>query len=47
MLHAQQIALLRVWRERVQAGNAEAIEELLPDLLISINAVASGLRTTG
>ena len=47
VLHAQQIALLRVWRERVQSGNAEAIEELLPDLLISINAVASGLRTTG
>ena len=47
VLHAQQIALLKLWRERVKSGEAEAIEELLPDLLISVNAVASGLRTTG
>ncbi len=47
VLHAQQIALLKLWRERVKAGNAEAVEEMLPDLLISVNAVASGLRTTG
>lgn len=47
VLHAQQVHLLRQWRERVQAGQAEAAEAMMPDLLISINALASGLRTTG
>ena len=47
VLHAQQIALLRLWRERLKSGQAEAAEEMLPDLLISVNALASGLRTTG
>ncbi len=46
VLHAQQIALLRLWRERM-ATQPEAAEEMLPDLLISVNALASGLRTTG
>ncbi|MEQ8820822.1 MAG: phosphoenolpyruvate carboxylase [Sumerlaeia bacterium] len=38
-LHSHQIALLRSWR----SGR----EELLPRLLLSVNAIASGLRTTG
>ncbi len=42
-LHRQQIALLREWR----AQSGKAAEALLPDLLLSINALASGLRTTG
>jgi len=47
VLHHQQIALLRVWRGHIAAGrNAEA-DALLPKLLLSINAIASGLRTTG
>ncbi|MCF3649055.1 phosphoenolpyruvate carboxylase [Synoicihabitans lomoniglobus] len=42
-LHRQQVALLKEWR---QLSGREA-EAMLPDLLLSINAIASGLRTTG
>lgn len=47
VLHDQQIALLREWRARSAAGDTAAAEEMIPDLLISVNAVSSGLRTTG
>jgi len=47
VLHAQQIGLLRTWREHVQADRLDAAEAMVPDLLISVNALASGLRTTG
>ena len=47
VLHAQQIVLLKTWRAQVAAGHTEASEAMLPDLLLSINALASGLRTTG
>ena len=47
VLHAQQISLLKTWRAKVSAGDNEASEAMLPDLLLSINALASGLRTTG
>ncbi len=40
-LHAHQIALIRRWR-----GSSDP-QELLPSLLLSVNAIASGLRTTG
>jgi phosphoenolpyruvate carboxylase len=46
-LHRQQIALLRQWRGIVSHGDNKKAEEMLPDLLVSINALASGLRTTG
>ena len=46
VLHQQQIALLREWRGHVAAESPEA-DALLPKLLLSINAIASGLRTTG
>lgn len=46
-LHTQQLELLRTWRAKVTAGDHEAAEAIIPDLLVSINAVASGLRTTG
>lgn len=42
-LHRHQIALLREWR----AGGDGADERLLPALLLTVNAIASGLRTTG
>jgi phosphoenolpyruvate carboxylase len=42
-LHLNQIKLLKQWR----GLSSDAAEELLPELLISINALASGLRTTG
>jgi phosphoenolpyruvate carboxylase len=47
VLHQQQIALLRDWRALVNSGKAEAAEAMISDLLISVNAIASGLRTTG
>jgi phosphoenolpyruvate carboxylase len=47
VLHLQQIALLRDWRGHLTNGKTEAAEALLPKLLLSINAIASGLRTTG
>ena len=47
ILHRQQIALLRRWRT-LRAGDDEAsANALLPEMLLSINAIASGLRTTG
>ncbi len=47
VLHTQQIHLIKDWRARIQAGQTESAEGMMPDLLISINALASGLRTTG
>jgi phosphoenolpyruvate carboxylase len=41
-LHAQQIALLARWRAGAQADG-----EVLGQLMMTINAVAAGLRTTG
>lgn len=46
-LHAIQIELLREWRElRANRKNKQA-EALVPVLLLSVNAIASGERTTG
>jgi phosphoenolpyruvate carboxylase len=45
-LHTQQIALLRKWRAEQSAGEDQSEETLLP-LLLTVNAIASGLRTTG
>ena len=47
VLHHQQIALLREWRAHLEKDNITAADALLPKLLLSINAIASGLRTTG
>lgn len=47
VLHLEQIALLRKWRGLRAAGDESAANAMLPDLLLSINAIASGLRTTG
>ena len=47
LLHLDQIALLSRWRAaRKEDRNAEA-EAMLPELFLSVNAIASGLRTTG
>ena len=46
ILHEQQIKTIREWRN-AQKENPTKAEELLPRVLLSINAIASGLRTTG
>jgi phosphoenolpyruvate carboxylase len=47
VLHLQEISLLRRWRGLRAAGDEAAAKKMLPELLLSINAIASGLRTTG
>ena len=47
VLHQQQIMLLREWRAHLAADREAQANALLPKLLLSINAIASGLRTTG
>jgi phosphoenolpyruvate carboxylase len=47
VLHRQQVAMLREWRGRIRKGDTLGADKMLPDLLLSINAIASGLRTTG
>ena len=46
-LHARQIALLREWRGLRAAGDEAAAEAKLPELLLTVNAIASGLGATG
>ena len=46
-LHAFQIGVLARWRARVSEGDEKGAAELLPAVLQSVNAIASGLRTTG
>jgi len=46
LLHDQQITTIRSWRAAQKDDPAKA-QALLPRVLLSINAIASGLRTTG
>ncbi len=46
-LHRQQIDLLRSWREMQAAGDEAAAGPVLSRLLLGVNAIASGLGTTG
>ncbi len=47
VLHLQQLELLKNWRTSTTVEDETTAGELLPELLLSINAIASGLRTTG
>lgn len=47
LLHEQQVALLADWRACCESGDEERETELLNALQYSVNAIASGLRTTG
>jgi phosphoenolpyruvate carboxylase len=47
VLHRQQIAILQDWRELVANDREADAETMFPKMLLSINAIASGLRTTG
>jgi len=46
-LHARQVELLTTWRAQRAEGKTAEADLLLPTLLLSVNAIASGLRTTG
>lgn len=46
-LHAHQVALLREWRGARENSVESRAAKLLPILLGTVNAIASGLRTTG
>ncbi|PDW03322.1 phosphoenolpyruvate carboxylase [Candidatus Viridilinea mediisalina] len=46
-LHQQQINLLRQWRNARATSDEARAEVLLRDMLLTVNAIASGLRTTG
>ena len=47
VLHHQQIQLIKQWRALKEEGKDEAAETIFPKILLSINAISSGLRTTG
>src|SRR5262249_8689406 len=44
-LHAFQIDVLRRWRATRASGDDHAARALLPEVLLSLNAIAAGLRT--
>lgn len=47
VLHKQQVQLIREWRELKKQNKPEEAEDLFPKILLSINAISSGLKTTG
>jgi phosphoenolpyruvate carboxylase len=47
VLHRRQIALLRDWRRARVQGDEAGAAALLPTLLLTVNAIASGLGSTG
>ncbi len=46
-LHREQIALLAEWRAALRQGSTAEAERVLPILLVTVNAIAGGLKTTG
>lgn len=47
VLHLQQIDLLKMWRSYHRMQQTKEAEQLIPQLLLTVNAIASGLGTTG
>lgn len=47
ILHRQQIELLKTWRAYSKMGETAQAEAMIPRLLLTVNAIASGLGTTG
>lgn len=47
VLHRQQISLLKMWRSYHKMNQPQSAESLVPQLLLTVNAIASGLGTTG
>ena len=46
-LHQHQVSLLARWRDARDAEDAATAEALLPELLLSVNAIAAGIGATG
>lgn len=46
-LHAQQLELLLRWRAARRDGHEESAKRLLPQMLLTVNAIANGLGATG
>jgi phosphoenolpyruvate carboxylase len=46
-LHLQQVQLLKDWRGALAADETKSADQLFANLSVCINAIASGLRTTG
>ncbi len=46
-IHRKQISLLREWRKHLKEENTAEAEKVLIPLLLTVNAIAGGLRTTG
>ena len=47
VLHRLQVTLLRRWRARLAEGENRQAKNLLLELLVTVNAIASGLGATG
>jgi len=47
ILHSQQIELLKTWRAYMKMGETGQAESMTPRLLLTVNAIASGLGSTG
>jgi len=46
-LHQEQVHLLSLWRQALKKGDTGHSDQLLRDLLLSVNAIASAMGTTG
>jgi phosphoenolpyruvate carboxylase len=47
LLHEQQVAILKDWRKKSADGDRKEADALLPQMLLSLNAIAAGLQATG
>jgi phosphoenolpyruvate carboxylase len=47
LLHEQQVALLKDWRKKSADGDRKEADALVPQMLLSLNAIAAGLQATG
>lgn len=46
-LHRYQIKQLSQWRELMKTNQTDAANKMVPDLMLAISSIASGLKTTG
>ena len=47
LLHEQQVAILKDWRKKSAEGDRKEADALVPQMLLSLNAIAAGLQATG